>query len=269
LNQQYIITSVTRTTDVGTNPQCVDPNDSVFEGCPISGFSFANPNTGLGIPDGIPDGFPDPVRNYQALEVGLERRLRDNWQLFINYRVAKLFGNFEGSFRNDNGQEDPNISSLFDFTESVGLADQFLPGLLPTDRLHIVNFYGSYMINSGWANGLNIGGNLRVQSGTPISRLNFHPAYFNAGEIPTGGRGALGKTRVAGVFDLHFDYPWKITERFTLRGALDFFNLFNAERIETVDQFETLAGGGLNPDFRTPTSFQTPYRTRLSLRFEW
>ncbi len=269
LSQQYVITNVNASTDVATNVQCNDPDESVAAGCP-SGFAFDPTGvTGLAFPDGIADGFPNPVRNYQAIEVTLERRLRDNWQLFANYRLARLFGNYEGSFRNDNGQEDPNITSLFDFVNSDGLADQFTPGLLPTDRLHIVNFYGSYMINSGWANGLNIGSNLRVQSGTPISELNFHPAYFNAGEIPTGGRGALGKTRVAGTMDLHLDYPWKITERFTLRGAIDAFNIFNAERITNVDQFATLGGGGINPDFLTPLNFQTPFNTRFSLRFEW
>jgi len=125
------------------------------------------------------------------------------------------------------------------------------------------------MINSGWANNLNIGGNLRVESGSPISKFLHHPAYFNAGEIPSGGRGSQGKTRVQGVFDLHFDYPWKITERFTLRGALDFFNLFNAERITSVDQFAEIGGGGVNPDFLTPVAFQRPFHTRFALRFEW
>lgn len=270
LPQQYVIGNVGRSADFGTNPQCVDPTtDSVFNGCPLTGFSFANPFTGLAVPDGLPDGFPNPVRNYQAVEATLERRLRDNWQMVVNYRIAKLFGNFEGSFRNDNGQQDPNISSLFDFTNSVGLADQFRPGLLPTDRTHIVNFYGSYMINSGWANGLNIGTYIRLESGTPVSKLDFHPAYFNAGEIPVGGRGAEGKTLTSGTMDLHFDYPWKITERFTLKGAMDLFNLFNAKRARNLDQFNTLGGGGLNPDFLTPTVFQTPFNMRFSLRFQW
>jgi len=269
LEQQYVITSVTRSTDVIVNIVCNNPAESVFDGCVTSGFSTANPLAGLAGSDGLPDGFPDPVRNYQAIEISLERRLRDNWQMYANYRVAKLFGNFEGSFRNDNGQEDPNITSLFDFIGSVGLADQFTPGLLPTDRLHIVNFYGSYMINSGWANGLNIGSNLRIQSGTPITRFLAHPAYFNAGEIPSGGRGALGKTRVTGVWDLHFDYPWAVTERYKLRGAVDLFNLLNAQRITSVDQFAELGGPAPNPDFLTPNTFQTPFQLRLALRFEW
>ena len=66
--------------------------------------------------DGVPDGFPDPVHNYRAVEIELNKRFSNNWQLLANWRIAKLDGNFEGHFRNDNGQTDPAISSLFDFT---------------------------------------------------------------------------------------------------------------------------------------------------------
>ncbi|MCI0355989.1 MAG: hypothetical protein L0099_13260, partial [Acidobacteria bacterium] len=81
--------------------------------------------------------------------------------------------------------------------------------------------------------------------------------------------GSQGKTQVTGVVDLRGDYPWKISERFTLRTALDLFNVFNAKRALVLDQFNTLGGGGLNPDFLTPTRFQQPFSARLSLRFEW
>jgi len=37
----------------------------------------------------------------------------------MNYRWAKLYGNYEGLYRNDNGQSDPSISSLFDFSNGV------------------------------------------------------------------------------------------------------------------------------------------------------
>jgi len=47
-----------------------------------------------------------------------------------------LFGNYEGSFRNDNGQSDPNISSLFDFTQGDFnlLGQQFTPGVFEYGR---------------------------------------------------------------------------------------------------------------------------------------
>jgi len=66
--------------------------------------------------DGVADGFPDPVHIYRGVEIELNKRFSNNWQLLSNWRISRLRGNFEGHFRNDNGQTDPAISSLFDFT---------------------------------------------------------------------------------------------------------------------------------------------------------
>ena len=52
----------------------------------------------------------------RAMEFEVNKSFSRGWQMRANYRIAKLFGNYEGSFRNDNAQNDPNISSLFDFT---------------------------------------------------------------------------------------------------------------------------------------------------------
>ncbi len=67
--------------------------------------------------------------------------------LRANWRLAYLTGNYEGAYRNDNGQTDPNISSLFDFTNGIigMLGDQYLPGPLNTDRENIINIYTSYV----------------------------------------------------------------------------------------------------------------------------
>jgi len=90
-----------------------------------------NTLVGLSGPDGQADGFVDP----QAPSTGLwssksTSRCREAGRCARNYRIAKLLGNYEGSFRNDNGQNDPNISSLFDFTRGDFnlLGQQFVPG---------------------------------------------------------------------------------------------------------------------------------------------
>src|SRR5690349_21539939 len=107
-----------------------------------------DPTTDLEInsPDGNADGFPLAVRKYRALEIELNRRFSNGWQGFFNWRIAKLEGNFEGHLRNDNGQTDPAISSLFDFTTGDFnlLGAQFAVGPLNTDRRHIINMFGSY-----------------------------------------------------------------------------------------------------------------------------
>ena len=41
--------------------------------------------------------------------------MANNWSVLASYRWSRLRGNFEGFYRDDNGQSDPGISSLYDF----------------------------------------------------------------------------------------------------------------------------------------------------------
>jgi hypothetical protein len=226
--------------------------------------------------DGVPDGFPDPVHIYKALEIELDKRFSNNWQLLSNWRISSLRGNYEGHFRNDNGQTDPGISSLFDFTAgSFGLlGDQFTPGPLNTDRRHVVNVYGNYEFSKtsefgAKLAGLNIGPGIHFETGVPISQLNAHPAYLNAGEVPIGGRGSLGRTPSFFRFDLHLNYPWHITEKYRLNFVTDFFNLFNNQKLRLPDQNAQVTVGTPNVDFLKPLSYYAPRNMRVGLRFEF
>jgi len=243
-----------------------------------TGIDAATGNT-LVTPDGKPDGFPDAVRNYKALEIELNRRFSNGWQGFFNWRIASLRGNFEGHLRNDNGQTDPGISSLFDFTtgDLNLLGDQFAVGPLNSDRRHIINVYGSYSFEKSRGfhalNGLNLGMNTHFETGLPINSLNPHPVYLNAGEVPVGGRGSLGRTPSYARLDLHSDYSWALTEKTKLKFVADFFNVFNSQKVRRVDDFKALdfvgTGNPPNPDFLKPRAFYLPFNMRLGVRFEF
>jgi len=243
-----------------------------------------DPATDLEIntPDGNPDGFPQAVRRYRAFELELNRRFQNGWQGFFNWRIAKLEGNFEGHLRNDNGQTDPAISSLFDFTtgDLNLLGDQFAVGPLNSDRRHIVNVYGSYSFGKerGWntLNGLNLGLNFHYETGLPINKLDPHPVYLNTGEIPVGGRGSQGRTPNYGRFDVHTDYSWGVTEKAKLKFIADFFNVFNSQKLRRPDENAALdfvgTGNPPNPDFLKPralTGYYLPFNLRLGVRLEF
>jgi hypothetical protein len=228
------------------------------------------------LPDGLPDGFPDPVRKYQAFELQIEKRFSKNWQLVGNWRISKLFGNYEGLFRNDNGQDDANITSLFDFVKSSALGDQFNPGVLPTDRRDIVNVYGNYTFN----NGFNLGFGWRFTTGYPLDKLGAHPAYLNQGEIPIGGRGSQGRSLASTNIDAHADYTWKVSERYRMKFVADLFNIIDARRVVRVDRYnDTGFLSGVNPpiqpnpDFLLPTAqydtYQRPFFARFAVRLEF
>ncbi len=129
---------------------------------------------------------------------------------------------------------------------------------------------------------LNLGLGFQSLSGLPISELDVHPAYLNAGEIPIGGRGAFGRTPWQNYVNLHTDYriPLK-TENFRIKVAADMFNLFDRQTTIAVDQNIALGGateltcetnknaGLCNLDFLKATAYHRPFYARFSLRFEF
>ena len=155
------------------------PVSATYPGAPFGAYELANPGTGT-VPAGGQYAFPDPERDYKAFEAMFTRRMSNNWSLFANYRLARLSGNYEGLYRNDNGQSDPNITSLYDFPDSPLMSGQFLKGTLPADVTHVVHVYPSYQFD----NKLRLGANLSWHSGTPRTSLLAHPIYYNSGEVP-------------------------------------------------------------------------------------
>lgn len=254
----------------------IDPVEDPRTGAVLGAICYeGGANVGGIGTDGIPDGFVDPKRKYRAVEIEVNKRFSDNWQLLANWRIASLKGNYEGHLRNDNGQTDPGISSLFDFTEGEFnlLGDQFASGPLNSDRRHVINIFGSYAFSAdGWGKrlkGLNLGFNFHSASGLPISEFLAHPAYLNAGEIPVGGRGKLGRTAWNNRLDLHADYPWNFTESMRLKFIADFFNVTNTRKIVRPQEFAETTIGVPNVDFLQPRAFYAPFNMRLGLRFEF
>ncbi len=223
--------------------------------------------------DGIADGFVNPVRNYNAFEFEANKSFSKGYLFRFNYRWAKLNGNYEGAYRNDNGQSDPGISSLFDFTAGNYnlLGQQFAVGPLNTDHHHVVNGFFSYTFDHSMVKGLQLGTSIKIQQGTPLQALGNHPVYNDTGEVPVGGRGSLGRTPVTGTVDVKAEYPWKMSERFTVKMGADLFNIANSLRPITIDQGNALSGKavGSNPDFLKPFTYQNPFYARFSVRLEF
>jgi hypothetical protein len=235
--------------------------------------------------DGKPDGFAKPIRRYQALELEFDKRYSNHWLAVVNFRYANLWGNYEGAYRNDNGQSDPGISSLFDFTAGKLnlLGDQFKPGDLSTDRKAVGNLFLSYTVGSDTplvhaAKGLTTGLGLRGSSGVPLSLLGDHPGYLNQGEVPIGGRGAAGRTASTVQLDLKGEYALPLHESKVLKLGIDAFNVTNSQYITGKVQYTQQPASGymvvgsappLNKDYGRPTSFQGPFYARATIRFEF
>jgi hypothetical protein len=241
--------------------------------------------------------FESPVHDYHAIELTANRRLAKGWSLISSYRWSRLTGNFEGFFRNDNGQSDPGISSLYDYPTNdptysaiggsqFGYAGdiRFLGaagnGPLPLDRTHDVKMYGSYSP----AQGLNLALGLELESGAPLTAFAAHPVYDSGGEIPLTARGAgfqtsngfRTRTPWTKPFNAQASYSLKLGARALVLSA-DALNLFNTQTILEYDTFSELRFGVPNPDFGVAglsgnaagQQFTTPRQFRLGVRFEF
>ena len=199
-----------------------------FGEAPIGQYVVANP--GRNTLRNVAFPFADPERTYQALELVLEKRLSRRWQLLANYRYARLRGNYEGLYRNDNHQGNPHLSTLLDFPDSPLTRGQFLKGPLNTDRPHVLHLLGTRFFGGGFE----AGGALHWMSGLLRTPLLTHPAYQLPNEVPgveatyfsrdlgglwtTGStgdfmatnvpqkRGSLGRSPSTATFDLHLAY---------------------------------------------------------------
>ena len=237
------------------------------------------------IPNGrAPQCFGRARRFYRALEFTLNRRFANNFSFNTSYVFSSLTGNYEGLFRNDNGQSDPNITSLFDLTSL--LANGY--GRLPNDRPHQFKFNGSYTTPFK----LVVSSNFYIQSGIPFSALIPHPVYGNnegflnprgTSIIPDNGvnsfgvQSAVGKTRTPTTWNLDVGvyYPIKFSENMQLRFTADWFNVTNTQRGVTLDQTFQINSGvtGVapvsNPFFGTGQIFQYPSALRLGAKFSF
>jgi hypothetical protein len=297
-NQIYVIGNPNSSTDLFTNenelswlagqPRPSQCDTADFEaddltdsgGNPLGSACFFGANGGLPGPDGQPDGFANPVRTYKGLEVEVTKSFSNGWLWRTNYRWAELLGNYEGAFRNDNAQSDPSISSLFDFTQGqLGLlGNQFAVGSLNTDRRHTLNNFFSYTFGNTMLKNLTVGASVRIQTGIPINDLRAHPVYLNAGEIPVGGRGSLGRTNTTGEGDLHFEYLLKTGEKSALHLGADLFNVANQKTQLRIDQQQDRSFGVPNADFLRPVGsgnigiplgFQRPFNARLNVSWQF
>ncbi len=289
LNQQFLIGNPNASADYFTNEQertytpdaagnppadcALDYGEQLDSAGNSLGFACGlNPDVaGITVPDGKSDGFANPRRHYQSFEIEANKNFSHNFLVRVNYRFAKLYGNYEGLYRNDNGQSDPGVSSLFDFTQGIlgELGGQFTPGYLNTDRRQVGNLYGSYVVPKSFLKNLTGGIGIRGASGTPITNLGAHPVYGNAGEIPIGGRGGLGRIASNYTLDLHADFPINFSDTKRLKLTWDTFNVTNSRSLVSIDQDSALNNTTVNADFLKPLAFQRAFYARGAVRFEF
>jgi outer membrane receptor protein involved in Fe transport len=212
-------------------------------------------------------------RYYRAIEFTATKRFTNNWQFITSYVYSSLIGNYEGLFRNDNGQADPNITSLFDLVSL--LANTY--GRLPNDRPHQFKFDGSYR----WPFKLTTSASFRASSGIPFDALVPHDVYGDdeGFGVPRGTaiNPLTGSNRTPRNYNLDIGayYSLPVAEGKELRFQFDWFNMTNTQRAIRQDVTQLNSAGSPNvPDivnqfYGTGTIFQYPSAVRLGVKFKF
>jgi hypothetical protein len=262
-------------------------------------YILTNPKSSIPVAPGtefLGAKFDDPVHKYNSLEFTLNRRVA-SWAAMASYRWSRLRGNFEGFYRDDNGQSDPGISSLYDFPTNdpsytaIGVPRFGYPGdirflgdkngILPLDRPHQIKLYA----NRTWA-GFNLGTGINLSSGKPLTPMAANPNYGSKGEIPVLARGSgiqtidgfKKRTPFESQVDLQASYALRMAGERRVTLLTDVFNVFNERRVLNYNQNTQLDNGPADPDFGKPIStifagnppqFQAPFNMRVGVRFEF
>ncbi|BDD67640.1 membrane protein [Sphingobium sp. TA15] len=219
--------------------------------------------------------YPKPVRKYDAVEFTLSKAFNGTFGFDFSYTWQKLRGNYEGSVKSDNNQDDAGLTQDFD---QPGLTDGAF-GTLANARKHTFKLFGQYK-PAEW---VTLGTNVTVQSPRSFSCIGVHPtdefaqgyqaaSFYCANPAGNGGstdstlvpRGSSFKGNWFKNVDLgiQFQLP-KELGRSSFR--VDVFNIFNWKSKLDYVEFGENDDGSLRDDFRFVTGYQAP----RAVRFTW
>ncbi|MEM7585685.1 MAG: hypothetical protein AAF560_20010, partial [Acidobacteriota bacterium] len=190
-------------------------------------------------------------REYRAVQLLVQRRFADNWQLLGSYTWSEATGNL---FTND------GLDTFADFQDvsDVNLVNRFGPA--PYDRPHQLGLFGTYQIPLGRSL-VSLGSALRYRDGVPFQRErdDFFGVRFLS---------PRGSERLSGVFqwDISADLAVKVLNQLELEVRAEIFNLTNDSQQLAAESDIDTGRFGLPitvRDLQVPRS----YRLTLGLRF--
>jgi hypothetical protein len=217
-------------------------------------YKYVNPGEGIAATmntSGLTPVFdtPKPKRQYDALELSLEKRFSSNWFGSASYVYSRLYGNYAGLANSDEiatpttnrtqatpqqqagsiARPGSSANRAWDLDELMWDAHGNLDvlGRLATDRPHVVKLYGAYLLPTG----TQVGAFFYGGSGTPISRtvssINFIPIFVD-------GRGSLGRTPFFSQTDLLVSQDIRMGGSKRLRLEANVLNLFNQQTVRSI-----------------------------------
>ena len=209
--------------------------------------------------------YPVVDRTYDAFAITFERVYDGDWGLRGSYTWSQTKGNYEGTVKSDNGQDDAGITQDFD---QPGLTDGSY-GYLPNHREHLIKLYGTKALTDQLTGGVAF----TMESPRLFGCIGTHPTDDFAAAYGDSSWYCDGKlTPRASVFESDWTQTidvllsWRPMKNSDLVVRFDVFNVLDASNI--IDRNEYGESGGVaNPDYQKATNFQLGRRARIG--FEW
>jgi hypothetical protein len=246
-----------------------------------------NPGLGRAAQTGFGPPYPKAVRDYDGLELTLDKRMADNWSARAGYLWSRLSGNYSGLAHSDeNGRRAPNFGRAFDHPfMAFDEAGRPVLGVLATDRTHQFKAQGTYDFRFGTT----VGAHFRLMSGLPVSR---EVAVVRGSNFPVlyRGRNSDGRTPTLSQLDLYARHEIKVGDGKRIQLAVNVINVLDRDTAVSRNSRELAPGNALtiapadffrgfdtqqliaaqrlrrNPLFLMDNAFQPPREARVSAK---
>ncbi len=213
--------------------------------------------------------YPEVERVYQALDFTFSKDWDDIYFIEGNVTISSSKGNYEGSVKSDNGQDDAGLTQDFD---AQGLTDGSY-GLLPNHRDYRVKVFGGYQATDN----LVLGFNATLTDGRPFGCIGTHPtdtfaqqygddSWFCAGQSTP--RGSISKSDT--IFSLDFSMAFDLGGAGIIKESffkVDVFNILGQDGVDDINEYGENGGPSSYPQqyYQLPVSYQYPRQIRLGL----
>jgi hypothetical protein len=233
--------------------------------------------------------FPKAKRDYDAGTLYFQKAFSSEWLAMASYTVSSLRGNYSGG-------GDFFVISLLPNRD----------GPLPGDRTHSLKVFGAKEIALPGSLVLNVGASYQAASGTPLNVLGTHPILGEGGVyiLPRGSGGRLPWTHTIDS-NLNLGYriskDSELTVSLSVFNLFNFQGVTAQDELFTYASVRPIIGGtladlpkedsdacadaeacpsklvdfsggtpfnpkGRNPNYGSPTSYQTPRQVRFGAK---
>ncbi len=213
--------------------------------------------------------YPEVERVYQALDFTFSKEWDDMYFIDGVVTVSSTKGNYEGSVKSDNGQDDAGITQDFD---QPGLTDGSY-GLLPNHRDYRISVFGGYQATDNLVLGFNTSLTAPRKFGcqgthpTDVFAQAYGDASWFCGGVMTP-RGSIYESDT--IFQLDFSLAFDLGSTGIIKESsfkVDIFNILGQDGVDDTYEFGESGGPTSYPYqyYQLPTSYQYPRSIRLGI----